>query len=50
MLSPYLEENGKMHGTYLIMILDDHSRMIVKERIFYQKNTYSFHRSSSKKP
>ena len=39
---PYLEENGTKHRTYLIMILDDHSRMIVGGRIFYQENAYNF--------
>lgn len=39
---PYLEENGKKHRTYLIMILDDYSRMIVGGRIFYQENAYNF--------
>ena len=39
---PYLEEHGKKHRTYLIMILDDYSRMIVGGRIFYQENAYNF--------
>lgn len=39
---PYLEENGKKHRTYLIMILDDYSRMIVGGQIFYQENAYNF--------
>ena len=39
---PYLEENGKKHRTYLIMILDDYSRMIVGGRLFYQENAYNF--------
>ena len=39
---PYLEEHGKKHRTYLIMILDDYSRMIVGGQIFYQENAYNF--------
>lgn len=39
---PYLEENGKKHRTYLIMILDDYSRMIVGGHLFYQENAYNF--------
>ena len=41
-LQTYLEENGKKHRTYLIMILDDYSRMIVGGQIFYQENAYNF--------
>jgi transposase InsO family protein len=39
---PYIKENGKRRRTYLIMILDDHSRMIVGGQIFYNDNAYNF--------
>ncbi len=39
---PYITENGKSRRTYLIMILDDHSRMIVGGRLFYQENAANF--------
>lgn len=41
---PYINENGKEHRTYLIMIIDDHSRMIVGGQIFYNDNTMNFQR------
>ena len=39
---PYITENGKSRRTYLIMILDDHSRLIVGGRLFYQENAANF--------
>lgn len=39
---PYITENGKERRTYLIMIIDDHSRMIVGGEIFYNDNSYNF--------
>jgi len=39
---PYICEDGKKRRTYLIMILDDHSRMIVGGQIFYNDNAYNF--------
>ena len=39
---PYITENGKSRRTYLIMIIDDHSRMIVGGEIFYNDNAYNF--------
>lgn len=39
---PYIREDGKSRRTYLIMILDDHSRMIVGGRLFYQENAANF--------
>ena len=39
---PYLCEEGKKRRTYLIMILDDHSRLIVGGQIFYNDNAYNF--------
>lgn len=40
--TPYITENGKKRRTYLIMIVDDHSRMIVGGRFFYHDNSYNF--------
>lgn len=39
---PYIVENGKRRRTYLIMLLDDKSRMIVGGRFFYNDNAYNF--------
>ena len=39
---PYITENGKTRRTYCIMIIDDHSRMIVGGRLFYNDNAYNF--------
>ena len=39
---PYIREGGRSRRTYLIMILDDHSRMIVGGRLFYQENAANF--------
>ena len=39
---PYIRENGKSRRTYLIMIIDDHSRMIVGGKLFYQDNAANF--------
>ena len=39
---PYIRENGKSRRTYLIMILDDYSRMIVGGKLFYQENAANF--------
>ena len=39
---PYISEDGKKRRTYLIMILDDHSRLIVGGQIFYNDNAYNF--------
>ncbi len=39
---PYLKENGRSRRVYLLMILDDHSRMIVGGRLFYQDNAANF--------
>ena len=41
---PHIKENGKPRRTYLIMILDDHSRLIVGGQIFYNDNAYNFQR------
>lgn len=39
---PYIKENGKSHRTFLLMIVDDYSRLIVGGQIFYQDNAYNF--------
>jgi transposase InsO family protein len=38
----YINEGGKLRRTYLIQILDDHSRLIVGSRFFYNDNAYNF--------
>ena len=38
----YINENGKVRRTYLIQIIDDHSRLIVGSRFFYNDNAYNF--------
>jgi len=39
---PYIIENGIRRRTYLIMLLDDKSRMIVGGQFFYHDNAYNF--------
>ena len=40
---PYVpDERGKKRRTYLIMIVDDHSRMIVGAKLFFEDNAYNF--------
>jgi hypothetical protein len=39
---PYITENGKSRRVYLIMIVDDHSRMIVGGQLFYADTAYNF--------
>jgi len=39
---PHILEKGKNRRTYLIMIIDDHSRLIVGGEIFYNDNAYNF--------
>ena len=40
---PYItDENGRSRRTYLVMIIDDHSRMIVGGEIFYNDNAYNY--------
>jgi transposase InsO family protein len=39
---PYITENGRSRRTYLLMIIDDHSRLIVGGEIFYNDNAYNF--------
>jgi len=38
----YIKENGKIRRTYLIQVVDDHSRLIVGSRFFYNDNAYNF--------
>lgn len=38
----FIKENGKLRRTYLIHIVDDHSRLIVGARFFYNDNAYNF--------
>ena len=38
----YIKEDGKLRRTYLIQVVDDHSRMIVGSRFFYNENAYNF--------
>jgi len=39
---PYIIEQGKSRRTYLINIVDDHTRMIVAAELFYEDNAYNF--------
>jgi len=40
---PYVpDENGKKQRTYLFAIVDDHSRMVVGARLFFEDNAYNF--------
>lgn len=39
---PYLKESGRSRRVYLVMILDDYSRMIVGGKLFYQDNAANF--------
>lgn len=39
---PYITENGRSRRTFCIMIIDDHSRLIVGGGIFYNDNAYNY--------
>jgi transposase InsO family protein len=39
---PHFKENGKVHKLYLLAIVDDHSRLVVAARFFYEDNAYNF--------
>ena len=39
---PFIREDGQSRRTYLVFILDDHSRLIVGARLFYEDNAYNF--------
>jgi transposase InsO family protein len=41
---PYITEGGRARRTYLLMIVDDHSRLIVGGEIFYSDSAYNFQR------
>ncbi len=38
----YIKEGGKSRHTYLIHVMDDHSRLIVAARFFCNDNAYNF--------
>jgi len=38
----FIKDNGKSRRTYLIMIVDDHSRLIVGARFFFNDNAFNF--------
>lgn len=40
--TPYITEDGRSRRTYIIMIIDDHSRMIVGGGAFYSDSAYNF--------
>jgi transposase InsO family protein len=40
---PYVpDENGKQQRTYLMAMVDDHSRLVVGARLFFEDNAYNF--------
>ncbi len=39
---PYITEDGKTRRVYCIMIIDDHSRLLVGGQLFYNDNAYNF--------
>ncbi len=39
---PYITENGKSRWVYVIMIIDDHSRLLVGGELFYSDNACGF--------
>ena len=39
---PYITENGQRRRVYCIMIIDDHSRLLVGGELFYSDNAYNF--------
>ena len=39
---PYITEDGKSHRVYAIMIIDDHSRLLVGGGLFYNDNACNF--------
>jgi transposase InsO family protein len=39
---PYITENGKTRRVYCIMIIDDHSRLLVGGQLFYNDNAANF--------
>lgn len=39
---PYITEDGKSRRVYCVMIIDDHSRLLVGGSLFYNDNAYNF--------
>ena len=39
---PYITEDGRTRRVYCIMIIDDHSRLLVGGELFYNDNAYNF--------
>jgi len=39
---PHISEDGKSRRVYCVMIIDDHSRLVVGGRLFYNDNAYNF--------
>jgi hypothetical protein len=39
---PYITENGRSRRTYLLLVIDDHARMVVGAEIFYNDNSCNF--------
>ena len=39
---PYITENGERKRVFCIMIIDDHSRLLVGGELFYNDNAYNF--------
>ena len=39
---PYITENGRRRRVYCVMIIDDHSRLLVGGELFYNDNAYNF--------
>ena len=39
---PYITEDGRRRRVYCIMVIDDHSRMLVGGGLFYNDNAYNF--------
>ena len=39
---PYITEDGRSRRVYCIMIIDDHSRLLVGGQLFYNDNAYNF--------
>ena len=39
---PYITEDGRSRRVYCIMIIDDHSRLLVGGELFYNDNAYNF--------
>lgn len=44
---PHITEDGKTRRVYCMMIIDDHSRMLVGGGLFYNDNAYNFRKCLS---